>query len=70
MHVYVQVLFVFHPSANSCKFTHMQRLVHLNGRQQVFWADSRSPPAELKVASELSDQNPVGTLYEFKLSSF
>ena len=22
------------------------------------------PPAQLKVASELSDQNPVGTLYE------
>ena len=34
-----------------------------------FWlffdlTDSRRPPAEPKVASELSDQNPVGTLYE------
>ena len=27
-------------------------------------ADSRHPPAELKVARELSDQNPVGTSYE------
>jgi len=26
--------------------------------------NSRCPPAELKVASKLSDQNPVGTLYE------
>ena len=25
--------------------------------------DSRRPPAELKVANELSTQNPVGTLY-------
>ena len=24
----------------------------------------RRPPAELKVVSELSNQNPVGTLYE------
>ena len=46
------------------------KLVHLNGHQQVFLTtflfdltDSRRPPAELKVASELSDQNPVGTLY-------
>ena len=34
-----------------------------------FWqffdlTDWRRPPAELKVASALSDQNPVGTLYE------
>ena len=48
------------------------KLVHLNGHQQVFLTtflfdltDSKRPPAELKVASELSDQNPVGTLYEF-----
>ena len=36
---------------------------------ESFWrffylTDSRRPSAELKVASELSDQNPVGTLYE------
>ena len=33
---------------------------------------SRRPPAELKVASELSGQNPVGTLYEiiFVLNSY
>ena len=29
-----------------------------------YLTDSRRPPAGLKVASELSDQNPVGTLYE------
>ena len=35
---------------------------------ESFWVffyltDSRCPPAELKVSSELSGQNPVGTLY-------
>ena len=29
-----------------------------------YLTDSGRPPAELKVASELCDQNPVGTLYE------
>ena len=36
---------------------------------ESFWqffhlTDWRRSPAELKVASELSDHNPVGTLYE------
>ena len=36
---------------------------------ESFWqfidlTDSRHPAAELNVASELSDQNPVVTLYE------
>jgi len=29
--------------------------------------DSRRPPAELKEVSNLSDQNPVATLYEIIL---
>ena len=34
-----------------------------------FWwffdlTDSKHPPAEVKVASKLRDQNPVGTIYE------
>ena len=29
-----------------------------------YLTDSRRPPAELKVASKLSDQNPGGILYE------
>ena len=36
---------------------------------ESFWwffdlTESRRPPAELKVASEFSDHNPVGTLFE------
>ena len=36
---------------------------------ESFWrifdlTDLMRPPAQLKVASELSDQNPVGTLYD------
>ena len=43
-----------------------EEIFHLNGRQRVFLfylTDSRRPPTELKVASQLSDQNHVITLY-------
>ena len=44
-------------------------IVHLNGRQRVFltmfWYDwLETSTRELKVGSELSYQNPVGTLNE------